>query len=129
MEPDERTTPPLSHLAESGRELVSLAAERTLLTWIRAAITLMVLGFAVDRFGLLLARGDGEAAHLAGSFWVGVALMMTGVLTSVVAALRYRRYARGDAPPGSGLSLAIALALLVALAGSGLAVYLWIAAF
>ena len=37
-----------------GRRLVYFAAERTLMSWIRAALGLMALGFVIDRFGLVL---------------------------------------------------------------------------
>jgi uncharacterized membrane protein YidH (DUF202 family) len=41
-------------MEETGRRLVYFAAERTLLTWIRIALTLMGLGFIIDRFSLIL---------------------------------------------------------------------------
>lgn len=116
---------------ESDRALVYLAAERTLLTWIRAAIAFMVLGFAVDRFGLIVARNAaGELRTSPGSSWVGITLIVTGAVASVVSAFRYRsfthRYARGELHPGSGLPLAISLAYLLALVGSGVALLLWL---
>lgn len=122
---------PVSDLREVGRPLVYLAAERTLLTWIRAAIGFVILGFAVDRFGLVLARRtDSELLSPPISSWVGIALILTGVAASVAAALRYRRfavrYARGDVRPGSGLPLAIGLAVLLAAAGAGLACVVWL---
>jgi putative membrane protein len=43
-------------MQESGERLVYLAAERTLLMWVRTAATLMVLGFVVERFGLFLSE-------------------------------------------------------------------------
>ncbi len=120
-------------LRESGRALVYLAAERTLLTWIRAAIAFLVLGFAVDRFGMMAARNAaGGLRGLPGSSWVGIALVATGIAAAVVSAFRYRRFnrrfARGEIHPGSGLPLAIALAYLLALIGSGVALLLWLSA-
>jgi putative membrane protein len=119
-------------LDESGRRLVYLAAERTLLTWARAAIALIVLGFAVDRFGLLLARGDPVGLRGAlWSSWLGLALIGIGVAASIVSALHYRhflrRYREGDTTPGPGIPLALGLVLLLALAGVGMAVYLGLA--
>lgn len=39
---------------ELSRRLVYHAAERTLTSWIRTALSLMTLGFVVDRFDLVL---------------------------------------------------------------------------
>lgn len=119
-------------LPESGRRLVYLAAERTLLTWIRAAIALIVLGFAVDRFGLARAQGAASSPHgAAWSSWLGLALIATGIATSAVSAVHYwhflRRYERGDTSPGPGIPLAIGLSALLVVAGVGLAAYLWLA--
>jgi putative membrane protein len=116
---------------DPGRPLVYLAAERTLLTWIRAAIGFVVLGFAVDRFGLLLtSRTSEDPLSSPASSWVGIALIVTGVVASIVSVVRYRRfairYARGDIRPGPGLPLAIGLALVLAVVGSGLAFFVWL---
>jgi putative membrane protein len=117
-------------LGESGRRLVYLAAERTVLTWVRAAIGLILLGFAVDRFDLLLAPGAAHATRRSPwSTWLGLALIGVGVITCAVSGLRYwrfaQRYAAGDPRPGPGIALAIGLCGLLALAGAALAAYLW----
>ena len=39
---------------ELARRLVYFAAERTLTSWVRTALSLMALGFVIDRFGLIL---------------------------------------------------------------------------
>jgi putative membrane protein len=116
----------------AGRQLVYLAAERTLLAWVRAAIGLVVVGFAVDRFGILLASRRPEAfLGTAASTWAGLALIGTGVLISAVSAFHYVRFLRGlergEAVPTGGLLLAIGLAVLLALLGIVLAGYLWLA--
>lgn len=117
---------------ESGRSLVYLAAERTLLSWVRAAISFMVLGFAVDRFGLLLATTRGGPRPSPASAWVGIALILAGIVASVAAAVRYQRFAarygRGDLSPGPGLPLAVAFTWLLGLLGAALAAYLWLSA-
>jgi putative membrane protein len=116
-------------LEDSGRRLVYLAAERTVLTWVRAAIALILLGFAVDRFDLLLPPGAAPAVrNNAWSSWLGLTLVGLGVLTSAASGFRYgrfaRRFAAGDPRPGPGIPLAVGLCLLLALAGAALAGYL-----
>ena len=46
---------------ETGRQLVYFAAERTLMAWVRTALSLMALGFVIDRFGLVLRQVLPEA--------------------------------------------------------------------
>lgn len=118
---------------EWGRALVYLAAERTLLSWVRAALAVIVLGFAVDRFGLLLASKNSTGIFgLAWSSRIGIGLVATGILTLAAAAMRYlvfaRRYARREIRLEPGIPLAIGLCLLLVVAGSALATYLWLAA-
>jgi putative membrane protein len=63
---------------------VYLAAERTLLAWLRAGLGSMGVGFAMARFGLFLremqAAQSHAPAHATGlSTWSGVALVALGV--------------------------------------------------
>lgn len=116
--------------SDSARRLVYLAAERTLLSWIRAAIALVVLGFAVDRFGLLLTQqGPAGEGGLSWSSGLGLLLIGSGVATSIVSALHYRRflgrYQRGDTRPGPGIPLALGLAALLSVVGVLMAVCLY----
>jgi putative membrane protein len=130
------TLPESDQSRDPGRQLVYLAAERTLLTWIRTAATMMVLGFAVDRFGLfLMIRAAGDAGMVPSntgrlSAWFGLASIAIGVLATTASAIRFaffaRRYALGDSRPGPGLMLSLALSGLVALGGMVLGAYLWI---
>lgn len=72
-----------------------LAAERTLLAWIRTGIALMGFGFVVARFGLFLrelARIAGqEAPERVESGLLGVGLVGAGVVVNIWASLRHRR--------------------------------------
>jgi putative membrane protein len=75
---------------------IYLAAERTLLAWIRTGLALMGFGFVVARFGLFLREIQAveQAASLQPprlSLWFGVALVAMGVIVTVVAAISHRR--------------------------------------
>ena len=118
----------------SARRLVYLAAERTLFAWIRTALALMALGFVVDRFGLFLHQltansGGALLQPRSFSFWAGTALVIMGVLMTVVAGIRYSSFAlryrrEGSTEPGYGLSLGILFTALTAIAGIAIALFL-----
>jgi putative membrane protein len=112
-----------------------LAAERTLLAWIRTGLAMMGFGFVVARFALWLRRialATAPAAppthHL--STWFGTALVVIGVATNLLAAHRHRRYLRaldaGDPDPSLDPTLATTIALLLAAVGLAMAAYLTI---
>jgi putative membrane protein len=73
------------------------ANERTMLAWIRTGIALMAFGFAIARFGLFLrqlAALGAVALHAQpglGSSWLGGALVALGMVTNVLATVRYGR--------------------------------------
>lgn len=109
---------------------VYLAAERTLLAWIRTGLAMMGFGFVVARFGLFLRELQAvrqntpiESPH--GSLWFGTALVLMGVLVNLLAVFQHARLLRDlrdgtwDAgrPPRTGIIVAVTLAavgLLVA---------------
>lgn len=110
----------------SGDRLVYFAAERTLLTWIRVGLGLMALGFVVDRFGLFLEQlkpNHPENWHEDFfSSWIGIVLVLLGIVGNVTAALRYWRFAvryrrRTDTRPGPGISLGLFVALITSAIG------------
>lgn len=112
---------------------VPMAAERTLLAWVRTGLALMGFGFVVARFGLFLrelaaARGAPLPEGRGESAWVGVGLVVLGVVVLVGAGWRHRRYvaalsAAGDAP-APGPLFALAVTAVLAAAGLILAAYL-----
>ncbi len=113
-------------MEETGRRLVYFAAERTLLTWIRVALTLMGLGFIIDRFSLVLNQtamlNQEKWFGISIPSWAGSAMVILGTVVSIVAAVSYARFTlryqrTGDTRPGSGLLFSVVLCLIVALFG------------
>jgi putative membrane protein len=112
---------------------VYFAAERTFLAWIRTGLGLMGVGFAVSRFGLFL-REFTTTEHqtlqtsTTHSVITGVALVALGVLINIVAVVNHlnvtKKLASGTWQPGQPSKTAIALALLLAVLGTGMAIYL-----
>jgi putative membrane protein len=112
---------------------VRLAAERTLLAWIRTGLALMGFGFVVARFGFFLSE-LAVATRLPSrdspglSLWFGTALVLLGVVVTVLAALTHyrlmRRLDRGEAPLTPDWPLGVVVAVLLALLGVGMAAYL-----
>jgi putative membrane protein len=113
---------------------VRLAAERTLLAWMRTGLALMGFGFIVARFGLFLreiAIAGNVTAHqrsIGWSLWIGVGLIALGVIASLVASFEYLRFVRAakhgiDYAPRT-VPLAVVVAVILALLGIVMAVYL-----
>ena len=110
-----------------------LAAERTLLAWIRTGLALMGFGFVVARFGLFL-RELQVAQHVPSlqstgfSLWFGVLLITMGVGVNLLAAWRHNRLIKElslDQEKQSRPSAQVALiAVVLALAGMAVAGYL-----
>ena len=110
-----------------------LAAERTFLAWIRTGLALMGFGFVVARFGLFLQALRMEQPNFPTrpygfSFWFGTALIVLGVVVNLVCARNHVRMVRDLNCGGSEYtrpsSLAIAVALTLAVVGLAMAIYL-----
>lgn len=112
---------------------VYFAAERTFLAWIRTGLGLMGVGFAVSRFGLFLRELRASETHIAAhstglSLWSGVAIVFLGVVVLVSAVAQHlaliRELSTGSWQPGRISRNAVVLAVLLALVGVGMTVYL-----
>jgi len=104
-----------------------LAAERTLLAWLRTGISVMVFGFVVARFGLflrLLRAQEGLGPSHGLSPILGATLVGLGVLASGGGAVQYLRFCRtlppGDRPAAFSPWAILGLAWALVVVGVGL---------
>jgi putative membrane protein len=113
---------------------VPLAAERTLLAWVRTGLALMGFGFVVARFGLFLheiaaARGTPAEPSFGLSHWLGATLIVLGVVVNVLAAVRHvrllGRLRRGEPYRPSAWSLGVVVTGALAF-GVVMTVYLFV---
>lgn len=109
---------------------VLFAAERTLLAWNRTAISLITLGFVVERFGLFIkvmhfSDVTGQR-HL--SFLIGLTLIAFASFMSVLSVLQFKRVVKrlspAEIPQGYMLWCGTAANTAVAVLGVLLIIYL-----
>lgn len=124
----------MRRLVEMSAECNYQNAERTLAVWIRTALSLMIFGIAIDRFGLLLREQPDlapralDSSH-ATSSWCGEALVVLGIAMALTTGARFVAYATDwrrhhTMPAHHGPYLAPSYAMLVALFGIALLVIL-----
>lgn len=110
-----------------------LAAERTLLAWIRTGLALMGFGFVVARFGLFLqefqiVQHAPSMQSYGLSLWFGTTLIGAGVAVNLISGWHHARLVRsmerGQQVKSPSTSLAVATSLFLALVGLGMAIYL-----
>lgn len=98
---------------DDSRRLIYFAAERTLTSWMRTALSLMALGFVLDRFDLVLRQLlQTSARHAASSRllwqWGGAIVIGLGALMTLASGAWYLRFAlryRREAGAGPAHSL------------------------
>jgi len=111
------------------------ANERTFLAWVRTAIAVMAFGFLIERFDLFLqgivpSLADRSISPIGQRFAnaAGLAFIILGTVMVIIAAARLfvtaRRIDSEGMHPGTGTRLDIALAVLLALLGGSLCLYL-----
>jgi putative membrane protein len=127
--------PKKSHLLLDPR--LPLAAERTLLAWVRTGLAMMGFGFIVARFGMFLremaaARGIPSPAPYHLSLWIGAALIILGVVVNILSARQYvchlHRFNRNEPYEPRVWSMAVIVTLMLAALGVVMTVYLFISA-
>jgi uncharacterized protein (DUF302 family)/uncharacterized membrane protein YidH (DUF202 family) len=110
-----------------------LAVERTFLAWIRTGLALMGLGFVLARFGIFLRefslnQPNPSSQSFGLSLWFGTALIFLGVLVCLLSLVRYRRLLQqleqSEAVLSRPSTLAITTALVLAILGVAMAIYL-----
>ena len=110
-----------------------LAVERTFLAWIRTGLALMGLGFVLARFGIFLRefnlnQPNQPSQSFGLSLWFGTALIFLGVFVCLLSLVRYRRLLQQVQQPEALLArpsaLAITVALVLAILGVAMAIYL-----
>jgi putative membrane protein len=117
------------HVIERYRD--HAANERTYLAWVRTGITVMVLGFIVEKFEIFLASLHGvltqtvhDVAPSEGTRFVSVALVSLGVVVIVAGAIRYFRVRAQLESPETTEYRGIMLALLLTVALVAFGIYL-----
>ncbi len=110
-----------------------LAVERTFLAWIRTGLALMGLGFVLARFGIFLREFNLNQPNLSSqsyglSLWFGTALIFLGVFVCLLSLVRYRellqQLQQSEALLSHPSTLAITVALVLAILGVAMAIYL-----
>lgn len=108
MEPVRKGVSPVIDQASLSRPLQSaadddprimLAAERTLLAWIRTGLSMMGFGFLVAKFGLFLREitllQGGEPSQTPRlSLWIGAAMIVLAVVVNLLAGIEHIRFTR-----------------------------------
>lgn len=111
-----------------------LANERTFLAWIRTSISIIVFGFVVAKFGIVLREFFITQSHSVkqsnASMSIGIGFMIVGVILALVSMIRYRivmHHIDMNQFKPTGL-IAIFLGVFTAIFGIVLVVYLMMTA-
>ena len=112
---------------------IYLAAERTCLAWLRTGVALMAFGFVVARFAvflreLALPRGSAGQPDTRVSLYLGLGLILAGVIVCIGSAVRHARYVRaideGRFRAAFGSVLVAGVVVLLTIVGVTMALFL-----
>ncbi|MGP8268635.1 MAG: YidH family protein [Terracidiphilus sp.] len=135
--PNEREAEAMKTPAEAGQKASLsdyLAAERTLLAWIRTGLAMMGFGFVVARFGLFLEQirvlQNSPSVQPNGlSLWFGTLLIAAGVMVNAFAGWRHvqlvQQLDRGKASSNRAATQAVVVAFFMVFVGLAMAIYLF----
>lgn len=110
---------------------VLFAAERTLLAWNRTSISLMALGFVIERFGLFLdivGRDEVKIFQRHISFFVGVSFILLATYVALFSVWQHKRILKtlsaAEIPGGYNLGAGMLVNGILGLLGIVLSIYL-----
>ena len=110
---NQASSTPVMNVTELAVERTNMAAERTLMSWTRTSISLISFGFTLYKF-LEYMQSEGKAKLITdpnGPKNFGIALIMIGVISLIVASIQYRSLQKKLMP---GKTLVYSLSFLVA---------------
>jgi putative membrane protein len=95
------------------------AYERTMMSWVRTATSLITFGFSIYKFFQLEVPASARPNHLIGARGFAFMLVSIGLVSLVLATIEQRQNIRSLGPgyPGHQRSLALLLAALISLLG------------
>ena len=97
-----------------------LASDRTLLAWIRTALSMISFGFTIYKFLQYVREGQGMGARVEGPRNLGMSLILLGTGGLVAASIQHWRLLRvldAGRPVGLRWSLSLTFASIISLIG------------
>ncbi len=114
---------------------IYMNAERTLSVWVRTALSAMVFGIAIERFGFLVKRADRYLINFLGEVSrptaiIGAVLVLFSVVMALSAGWRFVRFSKQyrkkfQAPHHHSTWLPASYAFMVVFFGIGLFILMW----